>query len=530
MSDIAFTAPHYLATEAGMDILKQGGNAVEAMVAAAATVSVAYPHMTGLGGDGFWLIHKPGCDPIAIDAAGFSGEAVSYDEYIDFKTIPTRGGKAAITVAGAVSGWDQALTWSQEHIGGKLPLKTLFAQAINHARQGITVTESLANTQASKIGELKNIPGFASSFLNQGIPYQAGETLRQPGMARLLSELSEKGLRDFYDGETSEYIAKALFAAGSLIQKKDLQAYRAQITEPLSCTISKGRLFNLGAPTQGVASLIILALYDRLHQDSWNELERVHHLVECTKQAFMVRDKAVSDPKRLNCNLQQFLDDDLLDSLAQKVRADSALPWPYEAKPGDTIWMGATDANGVMVSYIQSLYWEFGSGVVIPEYDLVWNNRGVGFSLESTNHNVIAPRIRPFHTLNPALCLFNDGSRMVYGTMGGEGQPQTQSAVFSRITDLNMSPVEAIAEPRWLLGRTWGDSSNNLKLERSLADRIGEGLVGLGHDVEIVDDCSEMMGHAGAIVVDDSGKAQAGTDPRSDGRSLVESLSDGGVA
>ena len=524
MAQVAFTASHHLATQTGMKTLQQGGNAVEAMVAAAATISVAYPHMTGLGGDGFWLIHKPGEKPVAIDAAGFSAMAATPKAYSSFKTLPTRGGKAAITIAGAVSGWSLALKWSEEHLGSKTDLSWLLKDALSHAKNGVEITETLSRTTRSKLTELIDVPGFASTFLNDEKPLVEGEILKQPGLVSLFEALIENGLEDFYQGKIAKTIAKRLKEAGSLLTESDLNAFKAQIVEPLQSDISKGSLFNLCAPTQGVASLIILALYDRVYQEDWSELERVHHLVECTKQAFILRDKFVTDSQRLAGDLNELLDETFLNGLATKIDSEKAMAWPHKAKPGDTIWMGAVDKNGVMVSYIQSLYWEFGSGVVIPEYGLVWNNRGVGFSLQEGHVNELAPRVKPFTTLNPAMCLFKDGSRMVYGTMGGEGQPQTQAAIFSRMTDLKLSPSQAISEPRWLLGRTWGDSQNNLKLEQALADRIGAQLSAMGHDVEVVEDQSEMMGHAGAIIIEKSGLVKAGTDPRSDGSALVEGV------
>ncbi|GAB6070620.1 gamma-glutamyltransferase family protein [Thiomicrorhabdus hydrogeniphila] len=521
MTQVAFTASHHLATQAGMKILQQGGNAIEAMVAAAATISVAYPHMTGLGGDGFWLIHKPGEKPVAIDATGFSALAVNREDYAKQSTLPTRGGKAAITIGGAVSGWHQALMWAQKELDSKVDLSLLLNDALTHAKNGIEISETLAITTQNKYQELVDIPGFSANFLKDGKPLVKGEILKQPGLVNLFESLINNGLEDFFQGEIANNIAQALADAGSPLSIADFNDYKAQFVEPLQSEISKGTLFNLCAPTQGIASLIILALYDRVYQDSWSELERVHHLVECTKQAFMLRDKFVTDPQRLKIDLEDLLESDFLDKLSLKIESDKALDWPYEGQPGDTIWMGAVDKDGVMVSYIQSLYWEFGSGVVVPEYGLVWNNRGVGFSLQKGHINELAPRVKPFTTLNPALCLFKDGRRMVYGTMGGEGQPQTQAAVFSRITDLNLSPEKAIAEPRWLLGRTWGDSQNNLKLEQSLANRIGTQLKNLGHDIEVVDDLAEMMGHAGAIMTDLPGLVKAGSDPRSDGVAMV---------
>lgn len=518
MSKVAFTAPHYLASQAGVNILQQGGTAVEAMVAAAASISVVYPHMTGMGGDGFWLIQKPGEKPYAINAAGCAAEMADLDFYSDEKALPSRGGRAALTVAGAVAGWQHALSWAEEHLNVKPDLHALFADAIKFAEEGVEITESLANASKSKLKELLVVDGYEEVFLENFDPLQKGDLFKQPGQAKLLTQLAENGLQDFYQGEIAEKIAETLAVAGSPIRLSDLQAYQAKAMEVLGCNTSLGTLYNVGAPTQGLASLVTLGLYDRLYQADWSEEQKIHHLIECTKQAFLIRDKVITDPKKLDEHLADFLTAEHLQTLSQAISSNQAMTWPYIAKPGDTIWMGAIDKDGVMVSYIQSLYWEFGSGVTIPEYGLVWNNRGVGFSLDASHHNVLTPGMQPFHTLNPAMCVFKDGRRMVYGSMGGEGQPQTQAAIFSRYAYEGMTPEKAIAEPRWLLGRTWGDSQNNLKIEKSLFDSIGGDLKQKGHDIERVADLSEMMGHAGMLVLSPDGQIEEASDPRSDGK------------
>ena len=182
--------------------------------------------------------------------------------------------------------------------------------------------------------------------------------------------------------------------------------------------------------------------------------------------------------------------------------------------------MGARDQQGRMVSFIQSIYWEFGSGVVIPDLGLLWNNRGVSFSLESGATNQLQGRIQPFHTLNPALAHLNDGRVLAYGTMGGEGQPQTQAAMIWRHLYQHKSLKNAIAEPRWLLGRTWGDNSHDLKIEDDLDLELQKALVAKGHEIRTVPPCSELMGHAGAIAASAAGVEQVATDPRSDGAAL----------
>lgn len=522
---IAFTAPHHLATRAGMAILRRGGSAVDAMIAAAAAIAVAYPHMNSWGGDGFWLIQRAGEPPQALDACGYAAAAATPDWYASRgdRSIPARGPAAAVTMAGTVAGWQRARELIAPH-QPLLPLAEVFADAIALARAGVVVTASLAAASHKTRPELHQNQAFARCFLRAGQPLEAGQTLCNPGLARLLEQLAREGLDSFYRGPVARTLARALSAVGSPLALADFADYRAQEVAPLQVATGRGALYNLPAPTQGVASLLILALYDRLYQPDWCEAEKVHHLVECTKQAFLLRDRYVTDPQQLDPAWEQLLTPASIEPLLENIDAASALPWPHPARPGDTVWMGALDRDGTLVSFIQSVYWEFGAGVVIPEYGLVWNNRGTSFALDPAARNGLQPRRKPFHTLNPALALLGDGRRLSYGTMGGEGQPQTQAALFTRFVYDGLDLPDAIARSRWLLGRTWGESSHNLKLEESLAAAVGAYLTGLGHDLQIVPDSSELMGHAGAICLNPDGSVSAATDPRSDGAALVEML------
>ncbi|WP_319381181.1 gamma-glutamyltransferase family protein [Thiomicrorhabdus sp.] len=519
---IAFTAPHSKAAQAGMEILRQGGNAVDAMIAGAAAVSVLYPHMTGLGGDGFWLIQRPGEAPFALDASGFAGEKATLNFYQGEEVIPSRGPKAAITVGGAVGGWQVARTWAEAAGMRSLPLETLFAEAIRYAEEGIEVSESLAEASKMTFADLSKFDDFSDLFSDQGHPLQKGETFLNPALSRLLKTLAKNGLSDFYQGSVGRTIASHLQAVGSPLTSADLQNYRAQPMEVLKHEISHGWLFNVGAPTQGLASILILAIYDRLYQADWNEAQSVHYLIEAIKQAFLIRDRVIADPSRVEGELQPYLSEEQLQACIAAIDPDKALAWPQIAEPGDTVWMGCVDRDGTMVSYIQSLYWEFGSGVVIPAFGLLWNNRGTSFSLQPGHRNVLQPGMKPFHTLNPAFCEFRDGRRMAYGTMGGEGQPQTQAALFSRYAYQNADLAEAISDARWLLGRTWGDQQHDLKLEESLFERVGDVLQSLGHSMQCLPDLSERMGHAGAVVAYPSGACSAASDPRSNGGAFAE--------
>lgn len=519
MAKIAFTAPHHQAAEIGLSVLQEGGSATDAMVAAAAAIAVVYPHMNSLGGDGFWLLQKPGKAPVAIDACGYAGSLATLENYQAGHS--NRGGRACITVAGTVSGWQLARQWQGEQ--SSLPLSRLLAPAQELAAQGITVTESLVRASQKTFDELNQYSAFSDLYLAKGKPLVHGTTLKNPKLADLLEHLyrSDLGLRDFYEGDISAAIATGLAKADSPITRGDIEHYQAQLATPLSASISKGKLFNMVAPTQGVASLIILALYDRIYQPGWSEAERIHHLVECTKLAFEIRDSKVCDRESMAEPAQDLLNSERLDQIALSVSSNHAAPWPKQALPGDTVWLGAMDASGTMVSFIQSVYWEFGSGLVIPDLGLVWNNRGISFNLNADHHNALEPGKKPLHTLNPAFAELSDGRRFSYGTMGGEGQPQTQAALFTRHIYEGMPLPEAIAKDRWLLGRTWGETSTNLKIEQGLFDEVGPYLANLGHDISAVPNCNETMGHAGGIIVSPNGDVQVATDPRSDGAALI---------
>ncbi|WP_317933423.1 gamma-glutamyltransferase family protein [Halioxenophilus sp. WMMB6] len=519
MTNVAFTAPHHQAAEVGLSVLKEGGSAVDAMIAAAATVAVVYPHMNSLGGDGFWLIQKPGKAPVAIDACGYAGSQATLAAYQE-SGIPDRGGRAAITLAGTVAGWHLARQWQ----GSRrcLPLQRLLEPAEQLARGGIKITESLVAASTKTFEALHGVTGFAETYLDQGKTLTAGNTLCNAKLADLIEHLyrSQLQLEDFYRGDIGQTLSRGLAAADSPITADDLAAYQAELVTPLMVTTGKGQLYNMVAPTQGVASLMILALYDRLYDASWSELQRVHHLVECTKQAFIVRDQLVCDRSRMSVAAQELLGEPRLQAMADAISPNRAAPWPKPAEPGDTVWMGALDADGTLVSFIQSIYWEFGSGLVLPGTGLVWNNRGVSFKLDGNHHNHLAPGIKPLHTLNPALAVLNDGRRFSYGTMGGEGQPQTQAALFARHIYHGLPLDEAIARDRWLLGRTWGETSTNLKMEQGLFDELAESMTAMGHEVAPVPSGSETMGHAGGIILAEDGSLQVATDPRSDGAAL----------
>ena len=517
-------APHSLAAQSALDVMREGGNALEAMIAAAATIAVVYPHMNSIGGDGFWVISRPGSAPGGIDAAGASAQAASIDWYANHgitSQIPFRGPMAALTVAGTVSGWGKAHGLARA-AGGRLPLSRLLEDAIYYADAGIAVTPSQSQLTAKKLAELIDQPGFAKTFLVDQQAPEAYHLMKQPALAQTLKTIAIEGTESFYRGKLARQIAADLQALGSPISLADLNAHQAKLVDPLQLKLGQNTLLNMQPPSQGLISLMILGIMNKL--DGWADDPEghkfIHAQVEATKQAFKIRDAHLTDPAWMKSPAHSFLDDRLLSELAANIDPNEAAPWGNRTDPGDTIWMGVIDGSGLSVSFIQSIYHEFGSGVVLPQTGINWQNRGCAFSLDPNHVNHLAPGKRTFHTLNAAIVQLGhegkDGT-LVYGTMGGDGQPQTQATLYQRVMQFGDHPQQALSRPRWLLGRTWGQPSESLKLERRFDRSVGTVLQLMGHDVEWLADWDEAVGHAGILKRDASGVMTGGFDPRSNG-------------
>ncbi len=512
-------APHAAAVEDGRSILAEGGNAIEAMLAMAASIAAVYPHMNHIGGDGFWLIRERSGRVRALMGAGRAGTKATPRFYRDagHDEIPTRGPLAALTAPAAIAAWALAAEAAKAQ-GGRLPLDVLLASAIKHAREGYTVTRSQARLTAEKLPEMDRADGFKKAFLIDGKVPDVGARLKQTELAATLEHLARAGLDDFYRGDVGREIAGDLERIGSPVTRADIEKCEASVDEPLNVTIRAGALYNSPPPTQGLASLIILALFERLRVPQAEGFEHIHGIVEATKRAFRVRDRLVTDPDKITADLRQYFSPAFLDAETAKIDYRKAARWPAPFGEGDTVWMGAADANGLVVSYIQSLYWEFGSGCVLPATGIVMQNRGASFSLDPKALNTLAPGRRPFHTLNPALAVLKDGRIIAYGAMGGDGQPQSQAALFTRYVTFGQPLDKALDAPRWLLGRTWGSTHTNLRMESRFDGNLIDRLLSAGHDVAVLDDgYSDTMGHAGAVVLHHDGTLEGGHDPRADG-------------
>jgi len=514
----AVAAPHYLASEAGRAILAEGGNAIEAMVAMAATIAVVYPHMNGIGGDGFWLVHEPGGRLHGIEACGPAGALATIERYRGkgYDAIPARGPEAALSVAGAIGGWQLARDLSRS-LGGRLPLGELLADAIRHCREGYAVSDSELGNKPNELEALKAAPGFVSTFWIDGAPPKPGARRKPEALGAALQQLADAGLDDFYRGDVGREIAADLERIGAPVTRADLERYRAQSVAPLSLKLPGVTVSNLPPPTQGLASLMILGIAERLGPAKHDSFEQHHGLIEATKRAFAIRDRYVTDPAHLQRDPAAFLSETALAREAAAIDGKRAAKLPLRNGDGDTIWMGAIDGSGLAVSYIQSIYWEYGSGCVLPATGIHWQNRGVSFSLDRNAANPLIPGRKPFHTLNPAFARFDDGRILPYGSMGGDGQPQFQAQILTRYR-AGQGLAAAVDAPRWLFGKTWGAGSTSLKLESRFDPSLLERLDAAGHPVEESGLAySEGFGHAGMLVKHAKGRVEAVHDPRSDG-------------
>jgi len=528
------TTPHYLASQAAISVLQRGGNAVEAAIAAASTIGVVYPHMNGIGGDNFWLIYNAKTKELkAINSSGRSGEEASIDFYLSrgYTKIPSRGALAANTVPGAVAGWGEAYSYAQAEMDGTLPWASLLESAIGYAKEGFPVTPSQEHWTTVNLDEadtefraLQRFEEFTRVFLKDGKPYKSGDVMKQEDLAETLKLIAENGADYLYNSELTDRIVEDLQRHGGLLTVEDFKQHISDWVEPISVKYRDYTAYNLPPNTQGMASLSILNILNHIEMQDIKEGSTIyyHVLVEAIKHAFSDRDRYLTDPAFVEIPLDELLSEQRGLEIAEKIK-ENLLAKELELldAKGDTVWFGIVDEDGNAVSFIQSIYHEFGSGFIPKGTGMVLQNRGSFFSLDSEHVNALAPRKRTFHTLNPAMLLKDGKPALVYGTMGGEGQPQTQAALVTRIVDYGMSVQEAIEAPRWLYGRTWGASSNSLKVENRIGEGIRQELSALGHELEVLEDFTDTMGHAGAIFIDDKTNVKyGGADPRGDGLAI----------
>ncbi|HEY7040555.1 MAG TPA: gamma-glutamyltransferase family protein [Methylomirabilota bacterium] len=520
--------PHLLATQSGLAALRAGGNAVDAAIAAAATIAVVYPHMNGLGGDNLWLIYDARSQRLrALTAVGRAARAASIEWYAErgiSEALPVRGGPAALTVPAAVDGWWQAHEYSRSRMASPVGWAALLADAIHYAREGFTACEGqrtppprepdLFGERAPEVVRRSLWPLYHPDALRRG-------PLRQRDLARTLEAIRDGGAEVFYRGDLARRLVAAAVAAGSPLAVEDLAEHRSDWAEPLRIAYAEGQVASTPPPTQGISALAVLSMTEGFDVASLLEADYIHLMVEATKLAFEDRDRHLTDPAFMRVPAADLLAPERLQSRAGLISRERVRrAQPAAPAGGDTIALVTADEQGNAVSLIQSLYFTFGSGLMAGDTGVVLQNRGSFFSLDPGHVNALAPGKRTLHTLIPAMYLEGGRPRFVYGTMGGEGQPQTQAAILTRRLFRRFGPQAAIEAPRWLYGRTWGTASRALSLEGRYSTELARDLSGRGHEVTMGGEWDDLFGHAHGIWIAPEGGFMGGSDPRADGGAL----------
>ena len=518
-------APHRLAAEAGVTMLRAGGNALDAAVAAAAAIAVVYPHMNGIGGDSFWLVFDGRHQRLrALNAAGRSAAAVDFDLWRRRfgVALPVRGGAAALMVPGTVAGWAEMHRYSRETLASPIEWAALLEPAVTHARDGFAPSpgQRRVTAAAAELFTDRAAPEVRRTLWPVFHPERlVAERFVQPELAGTLAEVARDGADSFYRGAVAARLASGLSALGSPLTPDDLATHRAAWVEPLRLPYRGGEAASFPPPTQGFAALAILGLLEGFDVAGLDDADHVHVVVEATKLAFTDRDRWLTDPTFEAVPVARCLDPERLARRRARIARRAAAPADGAVADGDTIAIVAADGDGNAVSVIQSLYHEFGAGVIAGDTGVLLQNRGAFFSLDPAHPNRLAPRKQTAHTLIPSMYLVGGRPRFVYGTMGGEGQPQTQAALVTRLVDRGLSPEQAVAAPRWLYGRTWGEATRALRLESRFTTAVIDSLRSRGHDVTVTEPWSDLMGHAQLIEMSAEG-FRGGSDPRADGAAL----------
>lgn len=504
-------APHAQAGAAGHAVLKAGGNAIEALVAAGAALSVVYPHFCGLGGDAVWMLSDAKGQVTTLLGIGQSAQDIS-----GVKELPPRGAASTLTSACLVESWGRLLTLSREEWGGTHSLAQLLEPAVQLAEDGFTVSPSQRFWWEFRAGERAGWPGFEAVFTGQG-----GQ--RQPALARTLRRIAEHGAREFYEGALAADIAAGLAAAGSPLTARDLAATEARFEAPVRLAYRDLTLCAPPPPTQGITTLGIMGVLGQLAPGTMasDSADFYHHLVEAVKQAFLDRG-AIADPDFAAAGaFDGLLDPERLSAKAGAIDPVRALAWPHAHRHGDTSFLAAVDAQGRVACVLQSIYFDWGSGIVVGDTGILWQNRGAAFSLDPASPNRLEPGKRPFYTLNPGLALRNGRPHLLYGTQGADGQPQTLALLLSLLIDHRLDPAAALSRPRFLLGKTFSDGRDTLKLERNAGAAVFAGLAARGHVVSELEPLSPLGGQAGIIRIDEDGMIEGAHDPRSDGGAIA---------
>ncbi len=490
-----------LATQAGVDTLRRGGNAVDAALAAAITLTVVEPCNNGLGSDAFAIIWD-GQELRGLNASGRAPMGWQAGRFAGRRRMPDTGWDS-VTVPGAVSAW---MVLSAEY--GRLPFADLFETAIHYAANGFHVGPVTARVWQQSMPLYQRFADFVEHF--SPVP-AAGDLFTRPDMVGTLEELAATEGRSFYHGPLAEKIVSAAQAAGGALSLQDLAGHQADWVTPVAQDYRDVTLHEIPPNTQGLAAQIALAILAHHPLPPLDSAELIHLQIEAMKIAIRAAFDHFADPAAMRVTVDELLDPDVIRAAAQGI-SPLASPLPPAALPTshDTVYLAAADAQGCMVSFIQSNFRGFGSGIVIPQTGIAMQNRGSGFSLQAGHANEAGPGKRPFHTIIPGFVTSGGEPRMAFGVMGGHMQAQGHVQMVQRIFDFQQNPQAASDAPRWIVHEDF-----SIGLEPGLPTGIAEDLQQRGHLVSY-DGNVNTFGGAQLIYRSDSGYI-SGSDHRKEG-------------
>ena len=521
------TSPHSLASSAGVDVLRTGGSAVDAAIAASAVLAVVYPHMTGIGGDAFWLIHDGGSGEIGYLSGGGKAAAGASLETLErwgLREIPLKGiVPATLTVPGAVASWTAA---HQEH--GRLPLSRVLETAIGYAREGFPVTARLAAFIDMMRDDLVRHSWTAALLLPDGAVPGAGTKLANPNLANTLEAIAEQGRAGFYEGPVAAEMVRFSQEQGGFFEPIDLARQDATWGKPLVGSYRGVTIYNTPPPTQGftlIEMLNLIECFDVRSMDLFGP-DRQHLLVQAKQIAYHDRDQMLADPAFAKIPIEMLISREYAVKRRGLLNPATALRWDqvpsFGSLSGDTVYIAAVDRDGNAASLIQSLYGAFGSCVTAGNTGVILQNRSAYFSLDPNHPNCLAPRKVPLHTLIASMAKRDGKLSTVLGCMGADGQPQIQLQLYTAMIDHGLDIQQAIELPRFLSGRfALGEARDTLYMEnRFPADSI-RSLEQLGHTIHCWGAWNEQAGHAHGITIGPENRMlSGGSDPRSDGAAI----------
>lgn len=501
-----------LAAQAGLDILKKGGNAIDAAIATAACLTVVEPTSNGIGGDAFALVWTKrelfGLNASGTAPASISGQALikaGYREMPKYGWIP-------VTVPGAPAAWAEL----SERFG-RLPLTEVIKPAIEYAEQGYPVSPTLGhNWKNAYTNYRQNLAGeefksWYDTFVPQGRAPFIGEIWHSKDHARTLLKIAESKAQSFYKGELADQIDAYSQKYGGYIRKSDLEQYRAEWVKPISINYRGYDIWEIPPNGHGLVALMALNILKGFEFSAKESLETFHRQIEAIKLAYVDGRKYIADPRSMNVKVKELLSDEYALERRKLIGNTALLPEPGTPPQGGTVYLATADGEGNMVSMIQSNYNGFGSGLVVPGTGIALHNRGNNFSLDPNHANFLEPGKRPYHTIIPGF--LTQGSRAIgpFGVMGGFMQPQGHVQVLMNTIDFKLNPQAALDAPRFLWVK-----DRHVQVERSFPHNLGDGLSRMGHHIEWSADTG-LFGRGQMIWRNEDGVLTGGTEPRTDG-------------